>query len=135
MEKAVLLISHGDYAKALLGSAEMIMGEQDNVKAIGLYPGDSPDELTKYANKFVSENEKCGKETIILVDLMGGTPYNASLKLLRDFNVTILTGLNLTMAIEALSMKDSIDLKELIKLISESAKDGIKVMNREILFK
>ena len=33
-----IMVSHGDLAKAMLGSAEMIVGKQERVQAFGLEP-------------------------------------------------------------------------------------------------
>lgn len=131
---AILLISHGDLAKAVVNSAYMIMGEQENVTALGLYPGDSPDHLVENALKVVNENKELGMDTLVLVDLYGGTPYNSSLRLLKDYDLNILAGLNLVMAIESFSLKDSLDMQELIAQVSQSTQESIKLVNRKILF-
>ena len=42
---ALLLVTHGDLAKALLNSAALIMGEAPLIESYGLYHGDDVDEL------------------------------------------------------------------------------------------
>ena len=42
---ALLLVTHGDLANALVGSAKLIMGEAPLVESYGLYHGDDIDAL------------------------------------------------------------------------------------------
>lgn len=39
----IILISHGPLSKAMLETAQMIVGEQEHVTCFGLYLGDSVD--------------------------------------------------------------------------------------------
>ena len=57
MLNKVLIITHGLFGIELKKSAEMIMGEQENVEALGLIPGQSVDELHAQALEIVKKNE------------------------------------------------------------------------------
>ena len=46
-----------------------------------------------------------GEGVLILVDLLGGSPYNATAKVLSQENVECLTGLNLSMLLTALDQR------------------------------
>ena len=35
----IIIVTHGEYGKAMLASSELIMGEQENVQAFGFYLG------------------------------------------------------------------------------------------------
>ena len=41
----IILASHGDFAKGILQSGEMIFGTQPNVKAVTLQPSEGPDDI------------------------------------------------------------------------------------------
>ena len=41
----ILIAAHGGFAEGLLSAVELIAGEQNQVKTIGLYHGDGIDEL------------------------------------------------------------------------------------------
>ena len=75
----VLIITHGLFGIELKKSAEMIMGEQENVDALGLVPGQSVDDLREKAFEIVEKNDAEGAHTIIMCDLMGGSPSNVAL--------------------------------------------------------
>ena len=42
---SVIIVSHGFFSKELLGSAEMIIGTQEDVQTVGFHPGESIDSL------------------------------------------------------------------------------------------
>ncbi|HBN28456.1 MAG TPA: PTS mannose transporter subunit IIAB [Clostridiaceae bacterium] len=132
-KKAALIITHGFSGKELLKSVEMIMGEQKNVKALGLSLGESVDDLKNTADNIVVENQKAGLDTIILVDILGGSPSNVALYLLKKYkNIKLITGVNMPMLIEFFQSRDSNELDELTQLMINSASDGIKKFENNV---
>lgn len=126
-KKAGLIITHGLFGKELLNSVEMIMGEQEDVKALGLSLGESVDELRNTAEGIILENQKAGLDTILLVDILGGSPSNVALYLLKKYNnIKLITGVNMLVLIEFLQSRESNELDDLIKLMINSGTDGIK---------
>lgn len=131
-EKAVLIITHGNFSRELLKSAELIMGEQKDVVTLGLNLGDDIESLRMDVEKIVVENQKANKETIILVDLFGGSTSNSALSVSKNYDVKILTGVNLPMLIEILSSRDKYDTEELIEIVYKSSVDGIKKLGSKL---
>ena len=43
----IVIASHGDFASGIFQSGQMILGEQENVKACTLMPSDGPDAIRK----------------------------------------------------------------------------------------
>lgn len=126
-KKAGLIITHGLFGKELLNSVEMIMGEQEDVKALGLSLGESVDELRNTAEGIILENQKAGLDTILLVDILGGSPSNVALYLLKKYNnIKLITGVNMLVLIEFLQSRESNELDDLINLMINSGTDGIK---------
>ena len=41
----IVIASHGEFASGILQSGQMILGEQENVKACTLMPSDSPENI------------------------------------------------------------------------------------------
>lgn len=124
--KAVLVITHGKFGIELLKSVEMIMGEQEDAKALGLQLGDNVDDLRNEVEKIILENEKEDKETIIFVDILGGSPSNIALYVLKKHNsVKLVTGVNMPMLIEVFQSRDLVELDELLEKIINSSMEGI----------
>lgn len=101
-EIGIILISHGNYAKYAMESAEMIVGKQENYEIISVT--DDKD-LECVTNELTSAYErlKSDREVIILADIFGGTPCNACASLiLKGANIEVYTGFNLPVLLELL---------------------------------
>ncbi|WP_203650221.1 PTS sugar transporter subunit IIA [Secundilactobacillus yichangensis] len=135
MKRAFLVITHGDMGIETVKSAELLMGPLENVTALGLHPGESVDSLRDQAYEVLDKNAKIYDETIVLVDLLGGSPSNVSLSTLARYrDLKIITGLSLPLLINLLNFTSSEENTE--KLINDSinvAKDGIKMIDKNFL--
>ncbi len=132
--RAILIITHGEFGIGLMKSIEMIMGPQKNVNALGLKPGQSVDDLRIQVREVVAHNEEQNLETVVLVDLLGGSPSNVALSLLRDYAVNILTGVNMPMLVQILQFYNTEeDTDKLIADVKKTAAEGIHLLNKEFL--
>lgn len=131
----VLIVTHGDLGKELLNSAELIVGKQSNVAALGLFYGDSIDWFREKITKTVRELEQ-GEGVLIFVDLYGGSPSNATAinmeKTLTGPKFECITGVNLPMVLEALTMRTSCTLEHLKEHCKHMGHLGIKDLYREL---
>ncbi len=126
-KKAALIITHGLFGIELVKSVEMIMGEQEDVKALGLSLGESVDELRNTADNIIAENEKAGIDTIIMADILGGSPSNIALYLLKKYKrVKLITGVNMLILIEFLQSREYNEFDDLIDLMINVGSEGIK---------
>lgn len=129
-KKAVLVITHGKFGIELLKSVEMIMGEQEDAVGLGLCLGDDVEALRADAQRVIAENQEAGKETIVLVDIFGGSPSNVALYALRSSDTKLITGVNMLMLIEFFSSRDSEELSDLVEKMIASGVEGIKKFER-----
>lgn len=124
----IIIAAHGKLAGELLNSAEMIFGKQENIETILFVPGENTEDLKiKYREKL--ENFKDSKEVLIIVDLFGGSPYNAAFEIaIANENIDILTGASLPMVLEILSVRDNenIKIKDIVSAINDSANSYIR---------
>ena len=80
---------------------------------------------------FVETNEG---NAIVLVDVVGGTPYNAVMKLSRDHELCAVAGVNLPMLIEAIETRSNEkDQTRLSKTISDMGKSGVQDMTPNLI--
>lgn len=120
----IVIVSHGELGNALIQAAEMIAGPAEGVHAVSLLPSESPEGFGQKLEEALTEIK--GEETIILIDLFGGTPYNvAARKVLSDQNECI-TGANLPMLLELVTSREDYSLAELAAMITEAGKDSVK---------
>lgn len=93
----IIVASHGLFSQELVHSAEMIVGKMENVNSVSLLPNEA---LTDLMDKAVKLLEKSTDQTIVLVDLFGGTPCNVFTALLKKYDFHLYTGASLPMLIE-----------------------------------
>lgn len=103
----IVLASHGEQSKGMLNTVQMLLGEQDNIIAYGLYPEQTVTDLTE---KLQAEIEEYGVENIIfMTELMYGSPFNSVVSLTRDYDVYHISGINLAMLMSAIIERDNED--------------------------
>ena len=99
-----ILAAHGRFASAVKESAEMVYGQMEAMTAVEFLPGENAEDLKK-KYQTILEKEQDG-EILFLVDLFGGSPYNAAFETaLREERMEVLTGLTLPMLIEAAGIR------------------------------
>lgn len=124
----VLVITHGDFAKGLLNSVELIMGKPKKCKYFGLYHGDSIELFGKKVLDSIIELDE-GEGVLVFSDLYCASPYNTTAvnsKYLIHHKYRSICGINLPMILEALNTRDSMELDELAEYVMKCGKDGIK---------
>jgi PTS system mannose-specific IIA component len=128
----VIIVAHGSLAEELLSSAQNIAGKQDNLYAVRMSMGESLSQMQEKIEVFLSDLDN-GDGTLILVDMVGGTPCNAAAPLCRIFNTEALTGVNLPMVLSA--MFSSRTLKSAKELADKVFNDGQRsIVNIKRLF-
>lgn len=126
----IVLASHGTFAEGILMSAQMIFGNQENIKAITLMPEKGPDDFRAGLTEAIAgfENQD---QVLFLVDLQGGTPWNQVTMLMEQEhaahpNWVALGGMNLPMLISALGARLGVDNAEAVaKEALPEAQSGI----------
>ena len=130
----ILVVTHGNFGNDLIKSAEMIAGKQENIEALGLFVEDDFDMFkSKVKNKIKElENEE---GVLVLTDMFGGTPSNASFANLNNLDFECVTGLNLPMMLEVLINRDIKTLKELVNIAVDVKKNSIFNLREIVLEK
>ena len=122
----ILLLSNGNLCEGILQSAQVVLGDCDRIKAIPVQADDNIDDFSKKVESAVNEMDD-GGGVLILVDILGGTPFNKSALLLRGNKITIVTGLNLPMLFAAIEGRyQDLPLNELAENCKKEGISGIK---------
>lgn len=108
----VVVISHGKLAQAMVETAEMIVGAQRNVHAVGLEPDRNLAWLRDEVEKVMPLADE-GEGILFMVDLFGGTPANAVAANPRLSAYECLCGVNLPMLLEVLIAREQMSLQDL----------------------
>ena len=126
----VIAVSHGSFSKGLVESVQMLVGEQENLVAYGLYPEQTVASLTE---KLEAEIEKTPEEEeiLFLTDLFHGSPFNAVVSLMKDYDFYHVTGINIPLAVEAMmgSYADK-TAAQICEDLLNAAPDTVKYVNQ-----
>ena len=123
----IIVAAHGESAPALLKTAGMILGNFENVHPVTFLPGQGPEDLVEEYIRIVEASE--AEETLLLVDLFGGSPYNAGAQFAATREgVDVVSGVNVPMLIEVISGagRKSATLKSLVAKAHKAGTKGIR---------
>lgn len=119
----IIVMTHGNFGKELIKSAELILGKLQNIYSISLMEGEDPLDLIKKLRTLLSNSENY---FVILTDIFGGSPSNAASRFALHENVTVLSGVNLPMLIEAEMARMQWETEGVTEKLIQSASEGIK---------
>ena len=129
MTIAIVIGTHGWAAEQLLKTAEMLLGEQENVGWIDFVPGENAEPLIE---KYTAELAKLdtSKGVLFLVDTWGGSPFNAASRIVVDKeNYEVIAGVNVPMLVETfMARDDNPSFDELVALAVETGSEGVKAL-------
>lgn len=117
----IILASHGDLAKGMKDTLNMIIGDVSMVEAFSSYRDecvnvrDAVEEIIK---------EKYNKEDIfVLTDILGGSVNNEMMSLIKDYpKIHVLSGMNLSLVITLATQAEKISAEDLEQIIRDSHK-------------
>ncbi len=122
----IIVISHGALATSLLETLKLVMGAAERVEAFGLSPEESVESLEARVEESVGRLDPSGAGTLVLVDMLGGTPFNVAMRLAARRNLRVVTGVSLPMIFKALTVREGDDnLDEATAEIQRGARDAV----------
>ena len=132
MSVSILIISDGDIGTSLISTAKQMIGHSTlKIKALNANIDldtnieATLDELYTQASSLVKEIDQ-GDGVLILTDLFGSTPSNIARRLYDKNNISIVTGVNLSMIICILNSPD-LNLEAITERACSGGIDGIKI--------
>ncbi|MDR0823394.1 MAG: PTS sugar transporter subunit IIA [Endomicrobium sp.] len=129
----VIISAHGNLAQELLNSASSIAGIMNNVYAVNMSPNESLEQLQKKLSSFFSNpNDKDG--TIVLVDMIGGTPCNACIPICKAFNTQVVSGVNLPMVLSAMFNSKTMNASDLADKVCADGQKSINSLRKLLKF-
>ena len=129
MTIAIVIGTHGWAAEQLLKTAEMLLGEQENVGWIDFVPGENAETLIEKYNAQLAKLDT-SKGVLFLVDTWGGSPFNAASRIVVDKeHYEVVAGVNIPMLVETfMARDDNPSFDELVALAVETGSEGVKAL-------
>jgi PTS system mannose-specific IIA component len=114
----VILMSHGSFAQGALECVELLAGKQEDVITLSVFLDSDINKLRDELNGLYEEFNR-GYGVLILVDMVGGTPWNLAAYLaLSKKDVVAYAGFNISILLEVLSNR-SLPLDAIGKVIED----------------
>ncbi|NJQ18059.1 PTS mannose transporter subunit IIAB [Pantoea sp. LS15] len=132
MTIAIVIGTHGWAAEQLLKTAEMLLGEQENVGWIDFVPGENAETLIEKYNAQLAKLDT-SKGVLFLVDTWGGSPFNAASRIVVDKeHYEVVAGVNIPMLVETfMARDDNPSFDELVALAVETGREGVKALKAQ----
>jgi len=129
---AIVIGTHGWAAEQLLKTAEMLLGEQENVGWIDFVPGENAETLIEKYNAQLAKLDT-SKGVLFLVDTWGGSPFNAASRIVVDKeHYEVVAGVNIPMLVETfMARDDNPSFDELVALAVETGREGVKALKAQ----
>jgi mannose/fructose/sorbose-specific phosphotransferase system IIA component len=121
----VLVATHGEFGARLLASVRMVLGEPEAAGALALNPEDPLEAFEKRLAEALGRVDAEGKGALVLVDMVGGTPFNAAMRAGLSRNLRVVTGVNLPMLLAAVTLREEGDLEGLALAVQRAGREGI----------
>ena len=118
--KGIVLLSHGPLAKGMYETSKWFMGESiDQYEYLCLGPSEQPEEFDVRIKEKIKKVDT-GEGVILIADLKAGTPCNRCIPFANE-NITVLTGMNLSLVLELLGrrLSDDYNFTELVSVSQE----------------
>jgi len=129
---AIVIGTHGWAAEQLLKTAEMLLGEQENVGWLDFVPGENAETLIE---KYTAQLAKLdiGQGVLFLVDTWGGSPFNAASRIVVDKeHYEVVAGVNIPMLVETLMGRDdNPTFDDLVAVAVEAGREGVKALKAQ----
>lgn len=126
----VILCAHGELALAMKHSIEMVYGQCDGLTAIAFNNHENREILVQKITAQLDEKEK----TLIMVDLFGGSPFNAASELAFNLeNVEVITGMSLPLCLEMVDNLSDLTLPQLVEHLVAVGKNCVIPLQKTII--
>ncbi|MCW9716197.1 PTS galactosamine/N-acetylgalactosamine transporter subunit IIA [Avibacterium sp. 21-594] len=128
----IVVSGHINFASGMRSAVEAIVGKQPQLEFVDFVESMTTDEL-EAALLAAKDRVNTGDGVLFLVDLYGGSPCNRAINLLlKDENVEVVAGTNLSMIVNAALEREEFSLGELTELLANGEFSQIKNLRQDL---
>lgn len=126
--KKIILSGHAEFSTGMLSAIKMIFGEQEKIYAVTFNQAEGIDDLVNKFNQLVSGDD----EVLFMVDLFGGSPYNAALRVAIQYEkVEVVAGVSLPLVFEAITTIEKYSVEETVTFLQKQSLETFKVFKKK----
>ncbi|GAA5787010.1 PTS fructose transporter subunit IIA [Chitiniphilus shinanonensis] len=119
----ILTLTHGGWGAQLIDSLKMVAGELPGVSDLALMPVDT---MSEFQDKVRSRVAAMPPGSLIVADFTGGSTSNVAARLSADFDIGVITGLNATLLLAALDLRDAGRLADQVDELVEIGRNSFR---------
>jgi PTS system mannose-specific IIA component len=121
----IVVATHGEFGKELVATLQMILGESEGIKPLALLSSESLESFKSKMDETLKKVDPKNHGALVLVDMIGGTPFNVALLAAQTHKLQIVTGVNLPMLIKVATSQDEKNLENLALETQKVTREGI----------
>ncbi|WP_392553049.1 mannose/fructose/sorbose PTS transporter subunit IIA [Orbus wheelerorum] len=126
----IIMCGHGQLAIAMKESIAMIYGDVENIIAIDFNKGENRETLVQKMSEVINFDA----ETLIVVDLFGGSPYNAAAEIAFNApNIEMICGMSLPLCLEMIDNIANMSLSEMTNYLVQVGKHCVQKFNKTVI--
>ncbi len=122
----LIVVTHGNLAKEFVAALEHVVGPQQQIAPISIFPNDDMEER-RNAILEAAKSVSSGDGVIILTDMFGGTPSNLSISVMESGSIEVIAGVNLPMLVKLGRIREEVSLADALKLAQDAGRKYIHV--------
>lgn len=121
----VLIMTHSILGSALMESSKMILGE--DIRKCFAHTLTLGEDIEEFEERFCELLDLLddGDGVLVMTDLFAGTPANVAMRSMRERRFQCISGVNLGMVLEVLTVRDGQSLEEVKNAALQAAKDSV----------
>lgn len=109
-----------------MSAVRLVAGKPEQIREVNFEAGEGIGELKSHILQAISELES--EDVLVMVDVMGGSPFNVASQLLVEGvgkNLKVVTGANLAAVLQAVFLRESVPFEELAAEAVQAGKEGL----------
>ena len=125
-KKKMILVSHGKLAEGMLHSVQMIVGENSDLSAMGMLPGEHYQPMVdKIEQELINHPDT---QYLVVADLLGGSVCNGMTMLTGYPNMKLVAGMNMGFVIALLLSPGALSDEAIDDAIAQAASMNHRVV-------
>ena len=135
--RGIVVTSHGPLAQGIVDTSKLFFGEQPQIVACCLNANDNPDDFVSVLKDAIDSVDS-GDGVYVLCDMLFGTPCNCMARIVGDDlnsnKIEVLTGVNLAMVLQVLSVREATNptVEELLNSGHEGITDFKQILKANL---
>jgi mannose PTS system EIIA component len=121
----IVVATHGEFGQDMVATLQMILGSSDGIESIALLPSESLEGFKSKMEEALKKVDPKNQGALVVVDMIGGTPFNVAMLTTQTHKLQVVTGVNLPMLIKLATGQDESDLEALALEIQKVAREGV----------